>query len=171
MLNLQKSPYGLLELLRLRTGGKAPDGFAPTLQTTVDATEFYGADLLRSSTTSSAAGGFPRTASGVVGLSGGPGGANRYLQIHGQIAVGAAGGTYMLGTVGVRPLGGSSALCVLGTLAVPIAPAGVFMHVVANLPVPLVLPPGTVIECSFNSDATGTDHVATLRTLLQTLGA
>lgn len=148
---LQKSPVGLLELLRLRVGGRAPEEFSTEVRAIIDAVEFYGADLKATRADTAAAAAFPLNfqvdlpeprllyGAGAIVFMGAAGATRLELQLYARFRPGANG--WLIA-------GEKFGACAAATL-VPVA---------RLLGKPLLLPAGSQLHCVVQSDAAGADH-------------
>lgn len=157
---LNKAPRGILEILRLRTLGKNPQFFSEVAQAFIDTTEYYGADLLVSSSKALGAGAMTRTTQETYTVPG------RLFAVSGVLIVGAAAGTQIRLSLSMTPPG-SSADVGIGELIVTAPVIGASYQVSSRLPKPMVCLPGTVFNFSTAGDAAGADHQPFLRTLFE----
>lgn len=166
---LHKSPSGLLELFRLRTLGANPPLFGEQVSPVVDVTEHYGADVMTSqfdqlnNVTLNGAGGTSVTRTQTA--------LTRLYAMSAQVQMGAAGGTILLLSIGIRAPNASAPVVILADRVVGACPPGRTFRVSIPLPRPLILPNGTVIVSFFESDAIGADHTISQRFLLQDLSS
>jgi len=160
---LQKYPGGLLELLSLKTLGKAPELFDDTVAPVIEVGELYGMDRLRTTSTAGAAGAVTGALQEIVD------GPNRYRAIGGSIGIGAAAGTWLVLGIGIRMPGVAGPVCWLNWAAFT-PRIGVRFAVGGFLGEPLSLPSGAVIELETYGDAAGADHVRRVTNLFEALG-
>lgn len=156
---LHKSPIGFLELLRLRTLGRAPELVADTIRPTIDSTSFYGCDLQEVDSFNNGAAAYPITVTrqGLI--------AARTFSSSMTVAVGAAAGTFLRMRLGYRPNPGAALATIAYGAFVPTV-AGVFTLAVL-LPSPIVHRPGASWTFEAFSDAAGADHVAVTTRLFE----
>lgn len=152
---LQKGPLGLLELLRMKQGGKQPVLFGEQVVPVVNVTPFYGADLLKTGLTGAAAVGAvtsPLTATEDVTV-----GPNLLTSVGCQFVNGAAAGASLTLQWGFQVPGSASPQAPLGAISVVSYANGVF-NVGSALPYPLIIPPGTRLWARATGNAVGADH-------------
>lgn len=167
---LHKAPSGLLELLRLRTLGGQPNQFAEQVIPTIRANEFYAVDLLRSGSTSGAAGAFPRSIAGNVGAGvvGAPGGPIALVAYAAIVTMGAAGGTQLRIRIGLDLPDAGPTAWVASEVFAPAAAGGSYVATALFSPW-LVLPGGARFFGTAESDAAGADHVMGFTTVTAVL--
>ena len=155
---LQKAPRGILELLRLRTLGDNQNKFSDTLDASVDATNFYGADLQVVST-DSLVGAITRTVTSVATVPG------RILGLSGICTIGAAAGTRLSMRISYAPNPSANPVVLGFDTRTPVI--GADFAVVAAFSTPIVFLPGARWDFTTQGDAAGADHQQILRCLFE----
>lgn len=159
MFPLHKAPRGLLELLRLRTGGEQPNEFDPRLIGVVEAGGFYGADILNVTNGVATTGAVPNLAKILTPAANQVGSAFRLRAIAGRLTVGAAaftaGGYWEVGIT----LGPTATNVTLGNgqFGVAVATAQIGFGVDCDL----VLEGRWSLYSVVNGTAAGADHQLT----------
>lgn len=149
---LHKVPLGLLELLRLKTLGRAPDQFSDTVLPTVEALESYAAPELETTSGTAQVGGMVSHSSTITV------GTFRWIWgVAGVLTMGAAPGTFVQWEVGFQTPGNAQPFVFGQGELRPIAAAAV-IRFGAALPRPMVLRAGTAIFARVNGDGGGVDH-------------
>lgn len=159
--SLQKTPYGLLDLFRLRTQGANPPQFGELVTPTADVTEFYGADLSQVFNYTPGAGAITQTLTFTQPS------VRRILGISGEVNIGAAAGTVLRMRLGVRPAAGNVVHWIGQSLPTPAI--GVKFVVSAQAFVPYVLPAGAQVVLEVDGNAAGVDHQSAVRVFAQDL--
>lgn len=161
---LQKSPFGLLEALRLRTQGNQPDEFSNTVGGSYDVRDAYGADLLLTQFAASAAGAL--SGRNVTNVHGAP---LRLRGISAHLTVGAAAvtaGGYLECGIIQRTLSSASGVLVPFAFgAFGVAAAGATLAV--GVPCDILLPAGITLYAKANGTAAGADHVVNVQYLFE----
>ena len=159
---LQKSPRGLLELMRLRTLGEQPRLFSEQVMPVIESNPFYGADLLQVLSPTANVGAILNLASTQTMLNAsGLRGLGAFLTIG---AAPATNVTLMWSVVIGDPTGATEAS--LGSQFIAQAPATAALF--CGLPLPLlVLPPGTLCRCRVVGTAAGADHALRVTVLFE----
>lgn len=160
ILPLSKTPRGLLELLRLRTGGKNPDEVSGTLVATIESGGFYGADLQTVTAGGPTVQAYP-FASTVSMTRGG-----RLLGAELIVVVGAAAGTQHRLRVAYRPGAQFGGVTIAQTIVTAPA-AGQIYSAFAPINPGLVFGVGAQFVFSAESDAGGADHSFQTRVLFE----
>lgn len=156
---LHKAPEGLLQLMRLRTLGANPNQFDEVAGAFIEVANFYGSDLLVSSTVTDAAGAISQTSTGTAQFPG------RLFAMSGQITVGAAAGTNLRLILRFAPNVAFPPVTVADRVVTPVANAS--FHISVLFPSPIVFKAGAQFVLSTSGDAAGADHVLTRRDLLE----
>lgn len=159
-MNLQKAPAVLLDWFRLKTQGQNPTQFGDAVLPVVDVGSLYGAEMQAIGGSNSAAGAFPRLLTAVIGT------ASRYLGVAGSVTMGAAAGTQVRISVGVR-IPRNAALFPLFDTYVAVPQAGRVYYAGGQLPYPIILPAQSQVEVLVDGDAGGADHVSGLLLYLE----
>lgn len=158
---LAKAPDFLLSLFRLRTLGAQPNQFSEQVIPVVDTTNFYGNNLLVTGASPNVVQAFPANVVGDVGTT------SRYMGVAGIVTIGAAAGTFLMGTVFAQiPNAGQTAFPLFPTLrftGLAVASTVWFGGLFAS---PMVFPSGTRLSFVATSDAGGADHTFALRLML-----
>lgn len=162
MFTLAKAPQGLLQLFRLRTGGRMPDAFEQAVRAVIETRDFYGSDIyipIGTTTTTGALAGLSNT----LTVTGGPLGL-RSLGAH--VNIGAAAATNVF-------LSWFMVLPSFPTLAIPIGSQNVGAlaaggsAICGTAPLPYVVPAGTQLTAQAQGVAAGVDHTISVRGLLE----
>lgn len=162
-MQLHKVPAGLLDLLRLRTLGRAPDQFSDSVLATVESSNFYGADVMVVASDSGGAGAVSRSVTGTAARPG------RLFAMSGQITIGAAAGTALRLLLSFSPGPQFSSVIVAQEVWTPVA-AGVFCVSIV-FPSPIVFLAGASFTFTTAGDAGGADHTPVRRELFENLTA
>lgn len=158
---LQKAPKGLLELFRLRDGGRQPTMFGDVVEPSADVKDFYAADLLTTTTGAPTVGALTNlTETLVLGV------AARVRGLGGQLTVGAAavtaGGFLEVGWF--IPTQGQPSMS-MGSMSFGVAlPA---QNIGYGVPLDIVLPAGSVIYSRAGGTAAGVDHSLLVMALIE----
>jgi len=158
---LHKVPLGLLELLRARTLGRAPDIFSNTVTPIVDATDFYAGDLLRSSTSAPTVGALANLTedfllTGPISL----------RALSGTVVVGAAGGTNLCISIGVSL---QLTFVTLAQFNWPVVAAAQICRVGIPIPGRYVIPPGASLFAQASGTVAGVDHSLSVAGLIENI--
>lgn len=165
MFNLDKAPRGLLELLRLRTDGRLPDGVEQSIRPTVESRDFYGSDLYipAASTTSVGA---------LASLS-------NNLTLTAHLGLRSLGGVLTIGAGAATNVQATWFFALPSFPAVPIPLGSMFYAALAagqtvafgSGPLPFVLPAGSILTAQVSGAAAGADHNLNVRGLLENFTA
>jgi len=156
---LHKSPIGWLELLRLRTLGKAPDVAGDTVIPTSDTTSFYGCDLQEVDAGSGGAGAFNLSIVRTFTVAG------RVLGINISTQIGAAAGTFIRSRIFYQPNPSAASCCIGAQVFTPVV--GGLFALGFVLPEPLVARAGAIFTFQSDGDAAGADHQLFSRILFE----
>lgn len=164
---LQKAPRGLLELLRLRTLGDQPYEFGSALEPGIDCTPFYASDLQKTLSFGPSVGSL--VVVGGLEFTAIPVNPILVYGIGGQLTLGAAPGTYVEWSVGLRLPQATAQPCILATgrktalIAAQVIPFG------SSLSVPIICPAGGAIYVQCKGDGAGADHSLLITDLIADL--
>jgi hypothetical protein len=169
-MKLQKIPPGFLDLMDLKTDGGNPPLFSDELRGVVDLTDMYSADKLITGQWNGSAGAVSRTYTilgtlPVLQLA-------RLRAVGGGFTMGAAAGTFLRLTLGIR--------IASTTFAPPptvplffesyVPPIAAITHYVGGyLSRPLVVQPGSELVLISRGDAAGVDHIPSVLALFEAL--
>lgn len=151
MIFLQKWPKGLLEVFRIRDGGRAPSGFGEAVQPVVDVSMHYASDILIMTTGAPTVGALNISENTVFSAT---------LRVHaicGQLTIGAAAATNVSVAWGFTDIGSVNSVCV-GSQFFAQIPAGIGVHFGCMVPPGLVVPPGWGFYARAGGTAAGVDH-------------
>lgn len=160
-MDLQKPPRGLLELMRLRQGGKQPTQFSDTVVPVLEVGAFYGSDLLLATSGAPTIGALNNLTEDLV--------FSATLRVHaisGRLIVGAAAVTAG-GYIQVGLISDSQLRISLGGVAFGVAAAGSFVEFGCPVPGGPVLPSGWGVYARVTGTAAGADHDLDVTTLVE----
>lgn len=160
---LPKVPRGLLEIVRARAGGKAPDQLSDVIVGMIDSTAMYGADLVTgfSATQAASAIGTGVTLNSTALTSPGRG-----LHLAGTVNIGAAAGTQLRMTLGVIHVQGAT-FHALETTVITAPVVGASYRITYSWPYPHVFLEGCAWQLVTSGDAGGADHTFQLQLLFE----
>jgi hypothetical protein len=170
--DLQKAPFGLLELFRLKSGGVGPTQFGDAVIPTVEVGELYGAEQLCCNVSQSAAAAMPITVTETIGANAGNKGPIRLHGVGAHCTIGAAAGTWAQLSVLIQmPAQGGTPVvyCPLASLQFTPRIGQSFYLGIPPLPRPLMIRNGIQLLAQLTGDAVGADHVVALHWLYEWL--
>jgi len=161
---LHKAPLGLLELLALKTLGQQPSAFGDTVQPSLDVLELYAATTQTNTAETAGPQAFPFAI--VNTPTPGP---QRLRGLSGVVDVGANAGTQLRMYLGIRQSSATANLLSILAENVIYTPVVGARYVVTTGLCDIMLPPGWQLVFEAASNASGADHVASMRRILQVL--